>query len=167
MLIVGAGHNGLVTAAYLARAGKSVLILERRDIVGGSCVTEEPFPGFKFSTAAYSISLFEPSIVEDLSLRDFGLNYYPKDPGMFVPLPDGRHLILWHNMEAAQREIAKFSAADAEAYPGFEAFGDRATALLLSPPEDADRIMKRLTREDGLILEKVLRSSVAELLDEH
>ena len=171
MLIVGAGHNGLVTAAYLARAGKSVLVLERRDVVGGACVTEEPFPGFKLSTAAYSISLFEPRIVEDLSLGRFGLSYYPKGPGMFVPLPDRRHLILWRDIRAARREIAKFSAADAEAYPKFEAFWNRATRLLrpllLSPPEDVDRIMEGLGRADAVIVEKIFRSSVAELLGEY
>ena len=141
VVVIGAGHNGLVAAAYLARAGRSVLVLERRDVVGGACVTEEPFPGFKVSTAAYSISLLQRRIVEELGLEALGLAFYAKDPGMFLPLPDGRYLILWRDMVASQREIAKFSERDAAAYPAFESFWEQAGALLrpllLKPPRTA------------------------------
>ena len=87
VVVIGAGHNGLVAAAYLARAGRSVLVLERRDLVGGACVTEEPFPGFKVSTAAYSISLLQRRIVDELGLEELGLTCYAKDPGMFCRFP--------------------------------------------------------------------------------
>src|SRR5712691_10919418 len=92
-IIVGAGHNGLVTACYLARAGWKVLVLERRYLVGGACVTEEAFPGFKVSTAAYVNSLFRKEIVRDLRLADYGLAVLPRNPSSFTPLPDGRSLI--------------------------------------------------------------------------
>src|SRR5256885_10719590 len=80
IVIVGAGHNGLVTAAYLARAGKRVLVLERRDVVGGACVTEELWPGFKVSTAAYVNSLLRPEIIRDLELRRHGFELLPRSP---------------------------------------------------------------------------------------
>src|SRR5688572_23199781 len=93
-IIVGAGHNGLVTAAYLARAGRRVLVLERRHVVGGACVTEEVFPGFKVSTAAYVNSLFRKEIVHDLRLADHGFRVLARDPSSFTPLPDGRSLLM-------------------------------------------------------------------------
>ena len=93
-IIVGAGHNGLVTAAYLARAGRRVLVLERRHVVGGACVTEEVFPGFKVSTAAYVNSLFRKEIVRDLRLADHGFEVLAREPSSFTPLPDGRSLLI-------------------------------------------------------------------------
>ena len=89
-IIVGAGHNGLVTAAYLARAGRRVLVLERRHVVGGACVTEEVFPGFKVSTAAYVNSLFRKEIASDLGLAGHGFAVLAREPSSFTPLPDGR-----------------------------------------------------------------------------
>src|SRR4029077_15720343 len=88
-IIIGAGHNGLVTACYLARAGWRVLVLERRYIVGGACVTEEVFPGFKVSTAAYVNSLFRKEIVADLRLHDYGFEVLERNPSSFSPFPDG------------------------------------------------------------------------------
>src|SRR5215813_2621408 len=93
-IVIGAGHNGLVTAAYLAKAGWKVLVLERRPVVGGACVTEEVFPGFKVSTAAYVNSLFRPEIVRDLRLREHGFDLLERNPSSFTPFPDGRHLFL-------------------------------------------------------------------------
>src|SRR5271165_7533139 len=93
-IIIGAGHNGLVTACYLARAGKKVLVLERRQVVGGACVTEETFPGFKVSTAAYVNSLFRPEIIRDLRLADYGFASVERNPSSFSPFLDGRHLFL-------------------------------------------------------------------------
>src|SRR4030081_3160333 len=93
-IIIGAGHNGLVTACYLARAGKKVLVLERRHLVGGACVTEETFPGFKVSTAAYVNSLFRPEIIRDLRLADYGFAVLERNPSSFSPFADGRHLFL-------------------------------------------------------------------------
>src|ERR1700758_2569515 len=104
VIIVGAGHNGLVTAAYLARAGRRVLVLERRDVVGGACVTEEPWPGCKVSTAAYVNSLFRPEIVRDLDLKRHGFEMLPRSPSSFTPLPDGRYLLMGPDKELTRRE---------------------------------------------------------------
>src|SRR5213080_2991638 len=109
-IIIGAGHNGLVTACYLARARWKVLVLERRYIVGGACVTEETFPGFKVSTAAYVNSLFRKEIIRDLRLADYGLAVLERNPSSFTPFPDGRYLLLGPDADLTRREITKFSA---------------------------------------------------------
>lgn len=119
-IIIGAGHNGLVTAAYLARAGRKVLVLERRELVGGACVTEEIWPGFKVSTAAYVNSLLRPEIIRDLNLKDHGFAMLPRNPSSFSPFPDGRYLLLGPDTEMNRREVGKFSAKDAEALPRYE-----------------------------------------------
>src|SRR5919112_1926071 len=117
LIVIGGGHNGLVTAAYLARAGKKVAVLERRELVGGACVTEELWPGFKVSTGAYVNSLLRPEIIRDLELARHGFELLPRDPSSFTPFPDGRYLLLGPDKALTHREIAKFSAADAAAYP--------------------------------------------------
>ena len=98
-IIIGAGHNGLVTACYLARAGWQVLVLERRYLVGGACVTEETFPGYKVSTAAYVNSLFRPEIIRDLRLHDYGFEVLERNPSSFTPFPDGRSLMMGPDAE--------------------------------------------------------------------
>src|SRR6266403_257670 len=108
-IIIGAGHNGLVTACYLARAGWKVLVLERRYVVGGACVTEEAFPGFKVSTAAYVNSLFRKEIIRDLRLADYGYASVERDPSSFSPFMDGRHLFLGPDAQMNLSEISKFS----------------------------------------------------------
>src|ERR1700722_17298612 len=138
-IIIGAGHNGLVTAAYLGRAGKKVLVLERRPVVGGACVTEEVFPGFKVSTAAYVNSLFRADIVRELRLADHGCAVLERNPSSFTPFPDGRHLLLGPDGAMNRREIAKFSVRDAENYPKYEAMLERVAdviepTLLMRPP---------------------------------
>jgi phytoene dehydrogenase-like protein len=138
-IIIGAGHNGLVTACYLARAGWKVLILERRYVVGGACVTEEVFPGFKVSTAAYVNSLFRKEISRDLHLADHGFAVLERNPSSFSPSPDGRHLLLGPDGAMTRREIARFSARDAENYPKYEAMLERVAdviepTLTLRPP---------------------------------
>jgi phytoene dehydrogenase-like protein len=117
VLIVGAGHNGLVCAAYLARAGLKVLVLERRPLVGGAAVTEEVFPGFHFSVCSYVVSLLRPEIIRELELRRHGLDLLPLD-GTFTPLADD---YLWRpdDKAACYREIARHSRADADAYGPF------------------------------------------------
>jgi phytoene dehydrogenase-like protein len=138
-IIIGAGHNGLVTACYLARAGWKVLVLERRYVVGGACVTEEVFPGFKVSTAAYVNSLFRKEIIRDLRLKDYGFEVLERSPSSFTPFPDGRYLLLGPDAELTRREIAKFSPKDAENYPRYEAMLERVAdviepTLLQTPP---------------------------------
>src|SRR6266487_7105853 len=103
-IIVGGGHNGLVTACYLARAHWKVLVLERRYVVGGACVTEEIFPGYKVSTAAYVNSLFRPSIVRDLRLADYGYEVLARNPSSFTPFPDGRSLLMGPDAELTRKE---------------------------------------------------------------
>ncbi len=139
-IVIGAGHNGLVTACYLARAGWKVLVLERRPVVGGACVTEETWPGFKVSTAAYVNSLFRKEIVHELHLADFGFEVLERSPSSFTPFPDGRYLLLGPDAEMTRREIAKFSARDAEQYPRYEAMLERVAdvvepTLIESPPD--------------------------------
>ena len=129
-VVIGGGHNGLVTAAYLARAGKSVCVLERRHILGGCACTEELWPGYQVSTAAYVISLFLPEIIRDLRLKHYGLEILPRTPSSFTPLLDGRSLTLGPEMRENQREIAKFSHRDAEAYPRYNALLERVASVL-------------------------------------
>src|SRR5882762_11899484 len=113
-IIIGGGHNGLVTACYLARAKWKVLLLERRYIVGGCAVSEETFPGFKVSTAAYVNSLFSPEITRDLRLKEYGFDMVERNPSSFTPFLDVRSLTLSGDRTANVREIAKFSAKDAQ-----------------------------------------------------
>ncbi len=119
IIIVGAGHNGLVTAAYLAKAGKKVLVLERRDVIGGAAVTEEFAPGFKASPTTDLSGLLIPQVVRDLDLGRHGLEIHALDPAVFLPQPDGGHLTIWRDEEKTLREIERHSKADAEAYPKF------------------------------------------------
>src|SRR5579883_210094 len=138
-IIIGAGHNGLVTACYLARAGWKVLVLERRHVVGGACVTEEAFPGFKVSTAAYVNSLFRKEIIRDLRLAEHGFAVLERNPASFSPFADGRYLFLGAGSASDRGEIAKFSMHDAENYPKYEAMLERVAdviepTLLMRPP---------------------------------
>src|SRR5947208_7467038 len=129
-IIIGAGHNGLVAAAYLARAGKTVLMLERRELVGGCVVTEELWPGFQVSTASYVNSLFRPEIIRDLELKRHGFVMLPRSPSSFTPLPDGRYLLMGPDKEMTRREVSKFSKKDAESLPKFEAMLERVATFL-------------------------------------
>ena len=113
-IVIGGGHNGLVCAAYLARAGKKVCVLERRHVLGGCATTEELWPGYKVSTAAYVISLFLPQIIRELKLKEYGLTILPRSPSSFTPLPDGRSLLLGADADLCRREISKFSTTDAD-----------------------------------------------------
>ena len=129
-IIIGGGHNGLVTAAYLAKAGRNVCVLERRHVLGGCAATEELWPGYHVSTAAYVISLFQTQIIRELRLKEYGLKILPRSPSSFTPLPDGRSLLMGPDAALNQREIGKFSTADAVAYPRYEALLERIAATL-------------------------------------
>src|SRR5271163_3554794 len=117
-IVIGGGHNGLTTAAYLARAGKKVLVLERRHVLGGAAVTEEIFPGFKFSVCSYVVSLLRPEIIRDLDLPRHGLEILPLD-GTFTPMPNGDYLWRVNDHGKTMREIRRHSRFDAEAYEEF------------------------------------------------
>ena len=114
--MVGGGHNGLTAAAYLARAGLSTLVLERREIVGGCCVTEEIAPGCRVSTTSYIASMLRPEVISELRLPDYGLRMIPCDPAIQVPFPDGQVVPWWVDRERARQEFSKLSEKDAERF---------------------------------------------------
>src|SRR5205809_2304621 len=117
-IVIGGGHNGLTAAAYLAKAGRKVLVLERRHVLGGAAVTEEVFPGFRFSVCSYVVSLLRPEIIRDLDLPRHGLEILPLD-GTFTPMPSGDYLWRVNDHGKTHREIARHSKLDAEAYDEF------------------------------------------------
>jgi phytoene dehydrogenase-like protein len=114
-IVIGGGHNGLTCAAYLARAGRKVLVLERRHVLGGAAVTEEVFPGFRFSVCSYVVSLLRPEIIRELDLPSHGMELLPLD-GTFTPMPNGDYLWRVNDHYKTRREIARHSRLDAEAY---------------------------------------------------
>src|SRR5688572_16111636 len=134
VLIIGAGHNGLVCAAYLAAAGLKVTVLERRHVVGGAAVTEEFHPGFRNSVAAYTVSLLNPKVIRDLNLAAHGLRIVERGLANFLPLDDGRYLKVGAGRTKA--EVAKFSTRDAERLDAYqarlEAVADVLRALVLT-----------------------------------
>src|SRR5579864_1023702 len=183
-IIIGAGHNGLVTAAYLARAGRKVLVLERREIVGGCAVTEEVWPGYHVSTGAYLSSLLQERIVRELELERFGYRVDAKDPAFFSAFPDGRHFFMWQDRARTLQEIARFSRRDADVYPAYEDQLERLSQvvdglLLTTPPQFPPRgildfldylkiaaRLRRLSPKDMVALVKIFTQSAAEFLDE-
>ena len=170
-IILGGGHNGLVAAAYLARAGLKTLLLERRDVLGGACVTEELFPGYNFSACSYFCYLLQTKVIEDLELRKYGFEVYHIDPWRFLPLPDGNRLLLWDGVEQTQEEIARFSKHDASNYPRWNAFWERAAGIIyphfLTPPPTVAEIADRLTgTDDEEFFERLLLASMSDVVTE-
>src|SRR5262245_36196131 len=140
-VVIGGGHNGLTAAAYLARAGRKVLVLERRHVLGGAAVTEEVFPGFRVSVCSYVVSLLRPEIIRELDLPRHGLEILPLD-GTFTPMLDGNYLWRVNDHAKTRREIARHSPLDAEAYEEYgRAMVDMARfvkpMLELTPPDPA------------------------------
>src|SRR6202171_1486227 len=137
-VIVGGGHNGLVCACYLAAGGLRVCVVERRGVVGGAAVTEEFHPGFRNSTAAYTVSLLNPKVIRDLHLAGHGLRVVERPFSNFLPLADGNHIKVGGGLEATQREVARFSKRDAERLPEYyqrlDAVADVLRGLLLETP---------------------------------
>ncbi len=138
VIIIGAGHNGLVCASYLAREGLRVAVFERREIVGGMCVSEELWPGYKLSTGAYVVSLFNRKFVEDLKLEKYGYKVFLKDPSMFIPFENGKYIQVWSSVEKTAQEFERFSKNDAKAYEKFDKIirdlAEIVQLLMFNPP---------------------------------
>src|SRR3990172_4701433 len=182
-IIIGGGHNGLVNAAYLARAGKKVLVLEKRHLVGGAAVTEEIYPGFKFTEFSYVVSLLRPEIIRDLELPKHGLAILPL-PSTFTPLPNGDYFAAWDDHDKTRREIYRHSPKDADAYDEYSRQMAR-LAMAVKPilgmvppdptslnPKDLIELAKfgghaaSLSEKDFYNLAKLMTMSAADLLDE-
>ena len=145
-LIIGGGHNGLVCAFYLAKAGLNVSVYEKRAIVGGAAVTEEFHPGFKNSVASYTVSLLNPKIIEEMSLKEYGLRIVKRPISNFLPINDSSYLKLGGGLEKTQQEFNKFSAKDAarlpEYYDRIEAVADVLRDLSVKTPPNPNRISR-------------------------
>ena len=152
--IIGAGHNGLVAAAYLAKAGASVVVLEKNTVVGGAAVTEEFHPGFRNSVAAYTVSLLNPKVIRDLDLARHGLRIVERPAANFWPIDAERHLLMPYGLANRQRALAQFSARDAERLPAYDAALERAAAVLrdlvLTTPPNAGAGIFELIRSAPL-----------------
>lgn len=172
-IVVGSGHNGLIAAGYLARAGKKVLVLERRSIVGGATVTEEYWGGgWRLSTCSYVCNLLLPEVVADLELRRFGYDVRPFDPQYFVPFLDGSYFMSFLDGGKTREQIAKFSTKDVAAYDAYWAMWDRIVArmrpLLLKPAPSWAAIEERFSGPQGLEDWTTLTvRSIAQVLDDY
>jgi phytoene dehydrogenase-like protein len=184
-IVVGGGHNGLTAAAYLARAGLSTLVLERREIVGGCCVTEEIAPGCRVSTTSYIASMLRPEVIQDLHLADHGLRMVPCDPSIQVPFSDGHVLPWWANRDRAKAEFAKVSAKDADTFirvdDQLKKLARYLQPFFLEPPPEIDtaslggwsdlfRVGKRfrhISNEEIAQLVSFLTGSLGEFLDQN
>ena len=168
VIIVGGGHNGLVCAAYLARTGLRVLVLERRAITGGAVATEELFPGFHISSCSFTTHILQDRVVADLDLHRHGLRVHRMDPEMLVPFPDGARLLLWRDVAGTRREIEALSPHDAVAYPGWCDLWLRVGRLLdpyfldERPPTLAELEARLTGTEDGRLLDRLIHAPVRE-----
>lgn len=156
-VIVGAGHNGLVTAAYLQKSGLNVCVLERRHVIGGAAVTEEIIPGFKFSRASYVLSLLKPQIISDLELKKYGLKVYLRDPNSYTPLikPGGldgnaRSLTLGRNSAENVKQIAQFSIKDSQRFVEYEEMLERIVAAMDPLLDSIPVYLPHIRRDSGL-----------------
>src|SRR5207253_4883035 len=183
VIIVGGGHNGLACAAYLARAGRKVLVLERRERVGGAAMSEEVFPGFRFSVFSYVVSLLRPEIIRELELARHGLHILPLESTL-TPLTNGDYLAQWSDHDQNRRELARHSVRDAEAYDEFGLLLHRMARAIkpllgVAPPDPASldprelwelwrlgRYFRGLPEKDLHALWKLLTMSAADYLDE-
>ena len=183
-IIIGGGHNGLVTATYLAKAGLDVLLLERREVLGGAAATEQIFPDFRFDTGAPDAGLFRQELVQELELEKYGLEFLESDVAVFAPQPDGTALTLWQDIERSKREISRYSKVDAAKFASFTAKVRAMTGVLgeileLTPPDLTDLSpgeiwpwlqigwkLRRSGREEMMEFLRVLPLSIRDYLDE-
>src|SRR3954468_22040333 len=181
-VVVGAGHNGLTCACYLAKAGLKVKMLERRAVVGGAAVTEEFHPGFRNSAAAYTVSLLQPKVIRDLRLAEHGLKIVEQPYSNFMPLPDGRAFRLGGGLAQTQAELARFSERDAARLPYYyraiDSAADVLRGLVLETPPNLGGVwrswlralrlggsLRRLSARAQRDLWELLTKSAGELLD--
>lgn len=167
-IVVGGGHNGLVASFYLARAGLRVVVLERRHLVGGACVTEELIPGYRFSTCSFVAWLLQPRVIADMNLARHGFSHVLLDPWRTSIYADGTCVRYWDDPVGTQREIARLSPKDAGAYPAYQDFWRRATEIiypffLTDPPDEA--VLWQRAREIGeeATLDRLGESSIADI----
>ncbi len=172
VIIVGGGHNGLVAAGYLARAGVNVQVLERRTLVGGAAVTEEWFPGFHISTCAYMCHALQKKVIDDLELRKHGFHVHTMNPGRIHLFPEGQSVRFWHDAEKCAEEIRKISVPDAATWPRWVEFWNRAMGVFseyyLTPPPSLDEVRKAFReRDEEELLDTLLTIPLKEIIERH
>jgi phytoene dehydrogenase-like protein len=174
-IVVGAGHNGLTCAAYLARAGRKVLVLEARDRVGGACTMEEPWPGVRMSPCAYVAGLLHQRVIQELDLPGHGFRWMPAVGGLFVPFEDGSSIQLWNDDERCEAEVRRFAAGDLPGWRAMQAVKRRLRDALrpdgdgdlwLDPAPDRDEIERRL-RGDPEARSLLFEWSMVELVERY
>ncbi|WP_232664366.1 phytoene desaturase family protein [Pseudonocardia sp. TRM90224] len=176
VVVVGGGHNGLTAAAYLARAGRSVLVLERREQLGGAATLERPFADERFviSPCAYVVGLLHPLVVDELGLRRHGFDLAMLDPSLWCPFPDGTSIALWSDAERTEAEVAALAPADVDGFRRYEALFERIRLALRTGPRDSwlgdspDRAeLAELLGHDQEALDVLLHRSIADVVEEH
>ncbi|BCU69528.1 phytoene desaturase family protein [Stygiolobus caldivivus] len=158
VVIIGGGHNGLVTASYLAKEGLSVALFERRDIIGGAAATEELWPGIRVSTGSYVLSLLRKKIIDDLELEKHGLKVYVKDPGLYVPFGKGKGISIWTDTKKTVKELERFSKKDALNYEKFvkllDTFSSLADLFMLNRPPKFSEVEELFSFFKGMKVEE-------------
>ena len=173
VIVVGGGHNGLVAAFYLAAEGLKTVVLERRPFVGGACVTEELFHGYRVSSCSYVCWMLHPKVIRDLSLGRHGFSYVPMDPVTFIPYSDGAHVFRWINQSRTVEEIAKLNHRDAERYPEWVDMWRRASNLVAPfllgprPPDIVDLERHAHAIAEMALLDELRSTSIADMAERY